>query len=142
MNLFVFSFGQKSYSKINGSKVDQERLKVGKSFIDEYIRKCHDKDYTEFKVFLIDKRIESELYKKFPKACEENGKMEVLNFNSAYTYDDFKGVDPVDVFIYDFKLENLPKLKYASVWVYEDKNVIGSIYFSEEKPIYKKKKRN
>ncbi|SHG03966.1 hypothetical protein SAMN05443633_109158 [Chryseobacterium arachidis] len=141
ISLSVFGFGQKKYTKIDDSKINQARLEVGKSFIDEYIKKCRNKDYSEFKGFLIDKRIEAELYKKLPKTCEENGKMELLDFNSAYEYDNLKYDDPVDVYIYDFKLENLPELKYASVWVYEDKNVIGSIYFSKDKPIYKKKRK-
>jgi len=140
ISLSALLFGQKSYSKIHNSKINSEMQKVSENFLKEYIRKCQSKDYTEFKDYLIDKRIEKELYKKFPEACERNGKIEILGFNSAYSNDNFKNVDPVDVFIYDLKIENQAGLKYGSIWVYEDKNVIGGVYFSTDKPIYKKKK--
>lgn len=141
ISLSVLLFGQKSYSKIRNSEINAEMQKVSENFLKEYIRKCQSKDYTEFKDYLIDKRIEKELYKKFPEACEKNGKIEILGFNAAYSNDNLKNADPVDVFIYDLKLENQSELKYGSIWVYKDKNMIGGVYF-QEKNLFIKERNN
>lgn len=140
INLSVFGFGQKLYTKINDSKVNKERLEVAKNFIGQYIGKCKDKDYSELKDFIISKRIEKDLYKDREKNCPNAENVKVLGFNSVYLMDYAKDDDPVELFIFDINHEKEPALKYISTWVYRDKNVIGGIWISKEKPLYKKKK--
>lgn len=63
------------------------------------------------------------------------GKSEILNLNSSYYHKYTKNYDPLELFIFDFKTEKNSEVKYASIWVYEDKNIIGGLLFSKEKPL-------
>ncbi len=140
ISLSVLGFSQKLYTKISDSKVNSERLQIAKNFIDQYIGKCKDKDYSELKDFIISKRIEKDLNNDREKNCPNAENVTVLGLNSVYLMDYAKDDDPVELFIFDINHEKESALKYISTWVYHDKNVIGGIWISKEKPLYKKKK--
>lgn len=142
INLSTLGFAQKIYTKINDSKINLERLQVAQSFINQYLDKCKNKDYTEFKGFIISKKIEKEVNQDREKACLDTENIKILGLNSVYIQDYTKDYDPVELFIYDISDEKNPTHKYLSTWVYRDKNVIGGLWISQEKPIYKKKKKS
>jgi hypothetical protein len=141
MNLAVFSYGQKLYTKISDSKVNQERLKVAESFINQYIEKCKNKDYTAFDNFIIAKRIEKKVNEGFENNCKSIDKVKVLGFNSAHILDYTKNDDPLELFIFDISYGDQKELKYISTWIYHDKNVIDGLWVSKEKPLYRRKKK-
>lgn len=134
--LSVTAFSQKLYSKIKASKVDQERLNSAKTFAGSYLSKCENQDYSKFEDFILSKNLEKKLFVDRGKSCEEllgsNGKIQIKSFNSAYSHDYFKNADPVEMFVFDISTEKKSELKYISVWVYLDQNVIGGIWFSKE----------
>ena len=137
-----FSYSQKFYKQIAENDINQERLKVSKNFIQEYLQKCAKKDYTKFNNFIIDSRITKKLNDSIKENCERiainYGKAGILNLNSSYYHKYAKNYDPIELFIFDFKAEKNPNIKYASVWIYKDKNVIGGLWFSKEKPLKRK----
>ncbi|MET3535156.1 hypothetical protein [Chryseobacterium limigenitum] len=142
INLSTLGFAQKIYTKISDSKINQERLQVAQNFINQYLDKCKNKDYTEFKDFIISKKIEKEVNEGREKACLGTENVKILGLNSVYIQNYSKDYDPVELFVYDISDEKYPTHKYISTWVYHDKNVIGGLWISEEKPIYKKKKKS
>lgn len=141
MNLSAFSFGQKLYTKISDSKINQERLKVAESFINQYVEKCKNKDYTPFENFTIAKRIEKKVNEESESNCKGVENITVLGFNSAYILDYAKNDDPLDLFVFDIQYEG-KESKYISTWIYHDQNVINGLWISKEKPLYKEKKKS
>ena len=123
---------QNVYKKISEHKIDSSRLNVSKNFINEYLQKCINKDYSEFKDFNLSKRMELFIKNEYEKSCDEKikiyGKIDVLKFNSAYIHKYTINNDPLELFIYEIKTEKLPKIKYLSVWIFQDKNYINGIY--------------
>ncbi|MEJ8590156.1 hypothetical protein JSO54_02775 [Riemerella anatipestifer] len=140
-----FSYSQTFYKKKSKKDINQERLNIAKSFAQEYLQKCENKDYTKFKDFIIDSKLTKKLNDSIKENCEkmisDYGNTEVLNLNSVYYHKYAKDYDPIDLFIFDFKTEKKPEIKYASVWIYEDKSVIGGLWFSNEKPLTFKQKK-
>lgn len=129
---------QKSYTKINNSKINQERVQISEQFIKEYFTKCENKDFSKFNNFILDKRLERKLNENFEKNCEEslqnNGKIMVKKFNSAYLQDFTKDRDPIEYIVFNADFEKSKDFKYVSVWIYRDQNVISGIWISKEKP--------
>ncbi len=142
VTLSYFSYSQKFYKQFAEKDINQERLKVAKIFAQEYLQKCENKDYSKFQNYIIDSRSTKKLNDSIKENCEkmilDYGKTEIVNLNSAYYHKYAKNYDPIELFIFDFKTEKNPQIKYASVWVYEDKNVIGGLWFSKEKPLKRK----
>ncbi|MDR2205295.1 MAG: hypothetical protein LBE36_03975 [Flavobacteriaceae bacterium] len=138
------SFSQKRYSKISDKNINIERAETGKSFVEKFIEKCNNHDYSEFEGFIISGGIKNGMDKNLKKGCEDMlekyGKIEILNLNSVYFANFSKNLDPIDLVIYDIKTEKSTETKYASIWVYHDKNVIGGFRLSQEKPLEKPKK--
>lgn len=129
-------FSQKLYTKIKDSKVDKERLTIATNFVNLYLSKCEAQDYTQFEKFVLSKNLENKLFedrgKSFENLLNKNGKIQIRSFNSAYSHNYFKNADPVEMFVFDISTEKQSELKYISVWVYLDQNVIGGIWFSKE----------
>ena len=134
---------QNVYKKIPENKIDSNRLNISKNFISEYLQKCVNKDYSEFKDFNLSKRMELFIKNEYEKSCDEKtkiyGKIDVLKFNSSYIHKYTINSDPLELFIYEIKTKKLPKIKYLSVWIFQDKNYINGIWISKEKPLKKKK---
>lgn len=141
----VFTFSQKYYTKIKSSKVNKERLEIGHHFISEYLSKCESKDYSNFKNFILSKNLDNKLFENRGKSCENilnrNGKITVKALNSAYIHNYSKNIDPVEMFVFDIDTEKKSDLKYITVWVYHDQNVIGGIWISKEIPLHKNEKK-
>lgn len=139
LTIGYFSFSQKLYKQIAEKDINKERLNVAKSFAQEYLKKCENKDYSKFQNYIIDSRSTKKLSDSIKENCHEMfakyGKSEILNLNSSYYNRYTKNYDPLELFIFDFKTEKNSEVKYASVWVYEDKNIIGGLLFSKEKPL-------
>lgn len=142
----VFTFSQKYYTKIKTSKVNKERLEISEKFIDEYINKCKRADYSAFEKFTLSKSFEKQYREKGKDACEKipqiYGDIKVLNFDSAYLHKYSKNFDPADLYVFNFTSEKLPQIKYISVWIYHDQNIIGGIWVSEEIPLERSKHRD
>lgn len=136
---FTFSFGQSGYKKISESKINTERLRISKDFIDSFLTKCTDKNYSEFKGFHFSKKMELFYKEDYQKSCEKSeniyGKIDILKFNSVYLNKRTVHSDPLELFVYEAKTEKDPKIKYVSVWMYRDQNYINGIWISKEKPI-------
>lgn len=145
LTIGYFSFSQKLYKQIAEKDINQERLNVAKSFAKEYLKKCEKKDYSKFQNYIIDSRSTKKLSDSIKENCHEMfakyGKSEILNLNSSYYNRYTKNYDPLELFIFDFKTEKNSEVKYASVWVYEDKNIIGGLLFSKEKPLKRVRKK-
>lgn len=142
LTISYFSFSQKFYKQIPDKEINQERLIVAKNFAQEYLKKCENKEYSKFQNYIIDSRSTKKLNDSIKENCEEMvndyGKSEILNLNSSYYHKYAKNIDPLELFIFNFKTEKNPEIIYASVWIYEDKNVIGGLWFSKEKPFKRK----
>lgn len=142
LTISFLSFSQKVYKEISEKNINKERLITAKNFAKDYLDKCERKDYSSFQNYIIDSRAKMKLNDSIKQNCDrmelKYGKTEVLDFNSAYYNQYTKDFDPLDLFIFNFKAEKNTDVKYASVWVYKDKNVIGGLLFSKEKPLKKK----
>lgn len=145
INISCFSFSQNLYKQISDKNVNQERVKIGKSFVQEYINKCKENDYSKFENYIIAKKFEKNLNDSLKGFCtgkfSKYGNVEILKYNSSYIHKKYQTYDPVELHIFDIKTEHNPLIKYVSVWIFEDKNVIGGLWFSEEKPLYRKKNK-
>ena len=50
----ILSFSQKFYKQISEKNINKERLNTAKNFIQEYLKKCENKNYSKFQNFIID----------------------------------------------------------------------------------------
>ena len=143
--LYLIAFSQKNYSKIKNSKINQARLEMSKKFINEFLSKCEKNDFAEFNQFKISKKLEKHLYNDVPKPCANFlntfGKLKVLGLNSAYLNKKTKNYDPLDLYIFDIESEKVLSIKFISVWMYHDQNIIDGIRLSREKPWEKSKNK-
>lgn len=134
----TIAFSQKSYTKISKSNVDSERVKISELFIKDYFSKCENKDFSPFTNFILDKRFERRLRENFEEKCEEslqkNGKLTLKNFNAAYLQDYSKNKDPMELIVFDADFEKSTDLKFVSVWIFRDQNIISGIWVSKDKP--------
>lgn len=139
------AFSQKYYKQISVKNINQERLKVAKNFAQDYLDKCRKNDFSKFENYIIDSRSKPKLNDSIKENCnriiEKYGNFEILDLNSSYYHKYSKNSDPLELFIFNFKTEKNSEVKYANVWIYEDKNVIGGLLFSTEKPLKRKSKK-
>lgn len=144
--LSISMFSQKYYSKISNTKINQNRLEISKKFVNAYLNKCENDDFTKFDEFTLSKRLEKFFSEKIEGSCKKSiemyGKLTVLNLNSAYLNKYSKDYDPLDLYIFDAQSEKSQNIKYISVWVYHDQNVISGIWISKEKPLGKSKPKD
>ncbi len=120
--------------------------KSAKKFVNAYLNKCENDDFTKFDEFTLSKRLEKFFSEKIEGSCKKSielyGKLTVLNLNSAYLNEYSKDYDPLDLYIFDAQSEKSQDIKYISVWVYHDQNVISGIWISKEKPLGKSKPKD
>ncbi|MFB0967687.1 MAG: hypothetical protein QMB15_09585 [Cloacibacterium sp.] len=130
---------QSYYKKISDKNINTERQTIAKNFIQEFLNKCENKNFTSFEKFNIAKKFEMFLDEKLSDICQKNetdlGKIELHNLNSAYFYKISLTSDPVELFIFNAKTEKNPEIKFLSVWVYQDRNYIRGMVITKEKPI-------
>lgn len=137
---------QKNYRKLSSKDINIERVEFAKKFVEEYFNKCRTFDYTPFSNYIFDKRIEKSI-NNIEESCAKlknyfNDKIEVSQVNSVYDYKYLSDVDPVDLIIFDTQFQTPEKHKFVSVWMYHERNIIGGILISEEKPLKSKSKKN
>ena len=134
---------QSFYKKISDKNINTERQTIAKNFIQEFLNKCENKNYTSFEKFNVAKKFEMFLEEKLSEICQKNetdlGKIELQDFNSAYIHKTSLTTDPVELFIFNAKTEKNPELKYISVWIYQDQNYLSGIVITKEKPFKSKK---
>ncbi|MBV2224403.1 MAG: hypothetical protein KUL74_06060 [Cloacibacterium sp.] len=129
---------QNFYKKISDKNINTERQTIAKNFIQEFLNKCENKDFTSFEKFNIAKKFEMFLYEKLSDICQKNetdlGKIELQNLNSAYFYKISLTSDPVELFIFKAKTEKNPDIQFLSVWIYQDRNYISGLVITKVKP--------
>ena len=129
---------QTYYKKISDKDINTERQTVAKNFIQDFLKKCEDKNYTKFEHYNIVKKFEIFLDEKLENICNKNdeevGKIELLSFDSAHINKYSINRDPYELFIFNAKTEKNPDLKFLSVWIHQDKNYIRGMVITKEKP--------
>lgn len=146
--LFISSVvnAQSYYKKISEKDINTERQTVAKNFIQDFLKKCEDKNFSKFENYNIAKKFEMFLDEKLESICNKNdedlGKIELLSFDSAHINKYSINKDPYELFIFNAKTEKNPNTKFLSVWIYQDRNYLSGLVFTQEKPItsYKKDK--
>lgn len=130
-------FSQKYHTKIKNSKVNSERIEISKNFIKEYFAKCENKNYSKFDQFTLDKRFERRLFENFQKTCEnltdKLGKINIKKLNSVYIQDFSKDRDPIEMIVFDADFEKSEDMKFVSIWIFRDQNIINAIRISKDK---------
>lgn len=130
-------FSQKYHAKIKNSKVNSERIEISKNFIKEYFAKCENKNYSKFDQFTLDKRFERRLFENFQKTCEnltdKLGKINIKKLNSVYIQDFSKDRDPIEMIVFDADFEKSEDMKFVSIWIFRDQNIINAIRISKDK---------
>lgn len=130
---------QSFYKKISDKNINTERQTIAKNFIQEFLNKCENKNYTSFEKFNVAKKFEMFLDEKLESICKKNdeelGKIELLDFDSAHLNKYSINKDPYELFVFNAKTEKNPDLKYLSVWIYQDRNYISGLVITKEKPI-------
>ena len=147
ITLFLGSFlnAQSYYKKISEKNINTERQTIAKNFIQEFLNKCENKNYTSFEKFNVAKKFEMFLEEKLSEICQKNetdlGKIELQDFNSAYIHKTSLTTDPVELFIFNAKTEKNPDIQFLSVWIYQDRNYISGLVITKEKPLNPKKSK-
>jgi non-homologous end joining protein Ku len=81
-------YSQTNFKKIQTEKLNPEKVQLAKKFIQTFLNKCENKDYTEFSEFNIPSEFKKFLNLKFEEVCLSNekklGKINLQNLNSAY----------------------------------------------------------
>ena len=130
---------QSFYKKISDKNINTERQTIAKNFIQEFLNKCENKNYTSFEKFNVAKKFEMFLDDKLSYICQKNetdlGKIELQDFNSAYFYKISLTSDPVELYVFNTKTEKNPDIQFLSVWIYQDRNYIRGMVITKEKPI-------
>ena len=130
---------QSFYKKISDKNINTERQTIAKNFIQEFLNKCENKNYTSFEKFNVAKKFEMFLEEKLSEICQKNetdlGKIELQDFNSAYIHKTSLTTDPIELFIFNAKTEKNPDIQFLSVWIYQDRNYISGLVITKEKPI-------
>ena len=130
---------QSFYKKISDKNINTERQTIAQNFIQEFLNKCENKNYTSFEKFNVAKKFEMFLDDKLSYICQKNetdlGKIELQDFNSAYFYKISLTSDPVELYVFNTKTEKNPDIQFLSVWIYQDRNYIRGMVITKEKPI-------
>ncbi|MEN2436780.1 hypothetical protein AAH994_15285 [Weeksellaceae bacterium A-14] len=133
-------YSQSNYKQIQTEKTNSQKIQTAKNFIQTYLNKCQNKDYTKFLDFKLASEFENFLTKNLSEVCTSNdeklGKINLKNLNSAYK-DKSSLVSDSELYIFDVNTEKNKKLKYLSVWV-SKKNQIDGMVITSEKPLKKK----
>lgn len=134
-------FAQNYYDEQKSSNIDQNRVKIAKSFSEEFIKKCETKNTGKFESYSLSERVGGAvnvmLEKKCPEMLSFYGKIESLQLNSAYTYNKTDGFPPVDMYVFDIKSKKKAGNNLINVLVLKENNTISGFMFSNEKPLNK-----
>ena len=137
-------YSQTNYKQIQTEKVNSQKIQIAKNFIETYLNKCQNKDYTKFSEFKLSSEFENFLTKNLNEVCTNNeeklGKINLKNLNSVYK-DKSSLVGQNELYIFEVNTEKNKKLKYLSVWI-SKQNQIDGMVITSEKPLKKKNKKD
>ncbi len=138
---FSIAFSQELYTEIKAKDINQERLNTAKKFAEAFIKKCENKDSSKFEGINIEENAEAGFYDLLSTKCPEMsrfyGNIEIIKLNAAYYYNNTKTVKPAEMYSFDIKTSELTNAKFLNILIYKEKNTIGGMLFSEEKPLGK-----
>ncbi len=134
------------YSTIPLEKVSDERKQIATKFVETFLKKCSDKDYSNFEDFNIAMRFKSQIQPdSLKKSCERiarnYGIVRIEKLASVHSTNYPK--DFIDVFNFKISTEKKPQIQYLHLGMYRDKNYLEvPFYFNKEENYlaYRKKK--
>lgn len=147
--IFTLSFTnliycQTAYKKIHPEKLNPEKVQLAKSFIQTFISKCENKNYTEFSDFNLPSEFKKFLKLKLEEVCLNNeekiGKIYLKDLNSAYK-EKISLIGGEELYIFDTNTEKSKDTKYLSVWISKE-NQIDGLVLTSFKPLKLKQKKN
>ena len=138
------------YTSVPLSKMTAERKAVALDFVEKYLSKCDNKDYSELKGFNVSKKFQSKLLPdSLKRNCDylyyKNGKIKVEKLVSGHTTKSPK--DFLDVLNFTIKTEKSTEPMYLHLGMYRDQNYVEmpfsisadeSYYETIRKKYYKK----
>lgn len=137
-------YSQTNYKKIETEKLNPEKVQLSQKFIQTFINKCENKDYTEFSEFNLPSEFKKFLNLKLEEVCSNNenklGKISLQNLNSAYK-DKSSLIGGEELYIFDANTEKNKETKYLSVWISKE-NQINGIVLTSHKPLKIKQKKD
>ncbi len=136
---FLLASCNSRYSVVPVSKMTAERKQIATNFVETYLKKCENKDYSEFQGFNISKKFEARLSSdSLKKSCNyinyKNGKVTLEKLVSAHTANSPK--DFLDVFNFKVKTEKSAEPMYLHLGMYRDQNYIEMPFYLSEDESY------
>ena len=137
---FVLGSCSSRYTTVSLSKIDKERKEIAQNFVETFLEKCQNKDYSEFEGFNIAKKFQAKLAPdSLKKTCNyinyKNGKVEIAKLVSVHS-----GTFPknfLDIFNFKLKTEKSKEPVYLHLGMYRDQNYIEMpFYFSADENYY------
>lgn len=140
------------YTQISLKKIDKERKQIAQRFVETYLQKCADKDYSEFTGFNISKSFSAKLVSDSLKdLCNgiqrKEGNLKIEKLVSVHSPKSPK--DFIDVFNFQLKINDAFIPYFLHLGVYRDQNYItipfsftqDENYFTSLKKMKKKWKK-
>lgn len=136
----IFICCQTNYKEIKTEKLNTEKVLLAKSFIQSYLDKCLNKDYSGFNNYKLSKEHQKYVNERISELCindeQKLGKISLENLNSAYK-ENISFFGGVELYIFDAKTEKDKNIKYLSVWISKD-NIIEGMVITSYKPFKRK----
>ena len=136
----ILIYSQNSYKEIKTEKLNSGKSQTAKNFIETFLDKCENKDYSEFKNFNLSDGHKNFMNEKLEEICVNNsakfGKIRIENLNSAYK-ENISLMGGNELYIFNSNTEKIKDIKYLSVWISKN-NKIDGIVITAEKPFRKK----
>ena len=136
----ILIYSQNSYTEIKTEKLNSGKSQTAKNFIETFLDKCENKDYSEFKNFNLSDGHKNFMNEKLEEICVNNsakfGKIRIENLNSAYK-ENISLIGGNELYIFNSNTEKIKDIKYLSVWISKN-NKIDGIVITAEKPFRKK----
>lgn len=127
---FILVFCQADYKKIETEKLDTKKVLLSRSFIQSYLEKCLNKDYSASQGFKFSGEFEKFFNNKLREVCESNrkhyGNITLENLNSAYR-NKTSIFGNQELYIFDAKTEKDKSIRYLSVWISADDTIDGMV---------------
>ena len=130
-------YSQTNYKKIQTEKLNTENVELAKKFIESFVNKCENKDYTEFSEFNLSSEFKKFMNLKLKEVCLNNekttGRIRLKNLNSAYK-NKSSLLGNEELYIFDASTEKNNDIKYLSTWISKE-NQINGLILTSYKPL-------
>ena len=137
----IYIYGQNNYKQIPSEKLSEQKIQLTKNFIQTYLTKCENKNYTEFSNFNLATEHKKFMDKNLTEICQNDeknfGKINLNKFNSAYK-NKSSLVGGNELYIFDANTEKDKNIKYLSVWISKENQIDGMV-ITDYKPLKKRK---